>query len=175
MACKHGIRQDIESAKQYYKKQKEYDPFRKLWDSLVQRDGTEGGYEGFNEAERIYFAVGVFHGEVYNGGMDQFFWNRSGDMFRDVVNGLLELRAHEALKLLLRAKEILFAGREPPQDRGERWRAMRQYAEEDSAPRPDWDVELEQVDNAYFEDPDRLEDKLRAFAEERGLVAPFII
>ena len=174
MACKQGIRGDIQASKQYYEQQRQYDPFRELWKSLVHRVyHTEAGYQGLNSAERRYYSVGVLDGEIYNGGMEQFFSNTSGELFRDVVDGLLELRAHEALKLMLRAKDILFQNTEPPNDRQERCQAMRQYPEDDSAPRPDWDVELEEIDKLYWKDPDHLGDKVRAFAEERGLVAPF--
>jgi hypothetical protein len=174
MACKQGIRQNIEDSKRYYQEQRKYDPFRELWKSLVHRIyHTDSGYHGLNDAERLYYAVRVLEGEVYNGGFDQFFSNSSGELFQDAVDGLLELKATESLKLLLRAKEILFPDGEPPKDREERWEAMRKFRVKDGTTRPDWDVELDTIDKAYYKDPDKLDDKLRAFAEERGLVAPF--
>ena len=172
MACKQGIRQNIEASRRYYEEQRRYDPFRELWKSLVHRVyETAAGYSGLSPDERLYFSVGVLDGEVYNGGMHQFFSNTSGGMFQDVVDGLLELRAHQALKLLMRAKDILFDHRDPPQGRQARWQAMRQYPEDDST--PGWSGELEEFDKAYCDDPDGLSDRLRAFAEKRGLVAPF--
>ena len=174
MACKQGIRQNIEASKRNHEEQRRYDPFRELWKSLVHRvHETAAGYQGLSAAERLYYSVGILDDEVYNGGVSQFFSNSSGAMFQDVVDGLLELKALQVLKLLLRAKDILFDHHDPPQDQKARWQAMRQYSEGDFAPRPDWDVELEEVDKAYWQDPDRLGDKLRAFAEERGLVTPF--
>jgi hypothetical protein len=172
MACKQGIRQNIEAGKRRYEEQRKYDPFRELWKSLVHRVyETDAGYQGLSAAERLYYSVGVLDGEVYNGGMHQFFSNTSGSMFEDVVDGLMELKTQQALKLLLRAKDILFDQHEPPRDREARWKALKQYPKGDSA--PDWAIELEQVDKAYWKDPDHLSDRLRAFAEERGLVAPF--
>ena len=174
MACKQGIRKSIEASKRHYAEQRKYDPFRELWKSLVHRvHETDAGYEGLCAAERLYFSVGMLDGEVYNGGMHQFFSNASGSMFHDIVDGLLELKAHQALKLVLRAKDILFGDTDPPQDQEERWQAMKKYPEDHSAPVPDWSIELEHVDKAYWKDPDHLSDRLRAFAEERGLVAPF--
>lgn len=150
MPCKQGIRQEIEAGKKYWEQQRKYDPFRELWKSLVHRVyHTDSGYQGLSATERLYYSVGVLDGEVYNGGMHQFFSNTSGGIFQDVVDGLLELRAQEALKLLLRARDILFDGREPPQDQEARWQAMRQYPSDDSGPRADWDIELEKVDKAY--------------------------
>jgi hypothetical protein len=174
MACKQGIRQNIEDSKRYYQEQRKYDPFRELWKSLVHRIyHTDSGYKGLSDAERLYWSVGVLDGEVNNGGLHQFFSNSSGEMYLDVVDGLRELNAPESLKLLLRAKEILFPHGEPPKGREERWEAMRKYSREDGTTRPEWGVELDELDKAWYDDPDDLNEKLRAFAEERGLVAPF--
>ena len=174
MACKQGIRKNIEDSKRYYQEQRKYDPYRELWKSLVHRVySTESGYRGLNHAERLYWSVGVLDGEVYNGGFDQFFSNSSGELYQDVIDGLLELKAPASLKLLLRAKEILFPDGEPPRDQEERWRAMRQYPEKVGAARPEWSVEVDELDKAWYEDPDQLGDKLRAFAEGHGLVSPF--
>jgi hypothetical protein len=172
MACKQGIRQDIEASKRSYEEQRRYDPFDELWKSLVHRVyKTDAGYSGLSAAERRYYSLGALDGAVYRGGMHLFFSNTSGGMFQDVVDGLSEVKAHQALKLLMRAQDILFDHRDPPQDLGARRQAMRRYPEDDSTPH--WADELEQVDKAYCEDPDRLSERMRAFAEERGLVAPF--
>lgn len=48
---------------------------------------------------------------------------------------------------------------------------MRNYP--DHASTPAWVVELEKIDDAYYEDPDGIGDRLDAFARERGLVASF--
>src|ERR1044071_1964337 len=76
MPCKHGNRENLERAKEYYKKQREYDPVRELWKSLVHRvHKTNAGFAGMSEVEKTYFTVCVLEGEVYNGGMHQFFSN----------------------------------------------------------------------------------------------------
>lgn len=63
MACKKGIRKDLENAKRYYAKQKEYDPYRELWSSLAKRNHkTEAGYEGFSADERLYFSATLVGG-----------------------------------------------------------------------------------------------------------------
>ncbi len=172
MACKQGIRQGIQASKRYYEERRRYDPFDELWKSLVHRVyKTDTGYSGLSAAERRYYSLGALDGAVYRGGMQLFFSNTSGGMFQDIVDGLSEVKAHQALKLLMRAKDLLFDHRDPPQDLAARRQAMRQYPEEDAT--PDWACELEQVDKAYCEDPDRLGERMRAFAEEQGLVAPF--
>ncbi|MGK0188388.1 MAG: hypothetical protein ACI9R3_004182 [Verrucomicrobiales bacterium] len=48
---------------------------------------------------------------------------------------------------------------------------MRDYPDDSSTPK--WVVELEKIDDAYYEDPDGMGERLDAFARERGLVEPF--
>ena len=174
MACKQGIRKNIEASKKYYEEQRKYDPFRELWRSLVNCvHKTPEGYRGLSSDERTYFAVGVLDGEVYNGGMHQFFSNSSGEYYDDAVNGLLELKALKTVELLMRSKVLLFGDSDPPADHMLRNRQIRDYPEGPSAPEPEWVTELERIDDLYYEDPDGLGDRLDEFARTKGLVTPF--
>ena len=174
MACKQGIRESIEKSKEYYKKQREYDPFRELWDHLVEKAHTiENGFETLTKEEKVYFSVGMLDGEVYNGGMHQFFSNSSGELYSEAVEGLSLLGATNALWLLRRATKILFDNAAPPKDRFQRWEAMKQYPEDDNAPTPEWCIELEKVNDQYWEDPDNINELLNKYAEANGLVQPF--
>ena len=105
--------------------------------------------------------------------MHQFFSNSSGELYSEVVEGLTLLGANKALWLLRRATKILFGHANPPKDRFQRWEAMKQYPEDDNAPIPDWSIELEKVDEEYWEDPDNISDLLTKYAEATGLVQPF--
>jgi hypothetical protein len=173
MACKQGIRQSIEDSKEFYRKQKEYDPFGELWTHLVKKaHAKENGFESLTKEEKLYFSVCIFDGEVYNGGMEQFFSNSSGELYAEVVEGLTKLKATNSLSLLRQAADILFGEVEPPKDRLERWNAMKQYPEDDE-PKPEWAVELDKLAKQYNEDPDNLSDLLTNYAEIRGLVQPF--
>jgi hypothetical protein len=173
MACKQGIRKNIEASKKYYEEQRKYNPMRELWTSLVKRvHQTEDGFDGLSAEERTYYAVGVLDGEVYNGGMHQYFWNSSGALYRSAVDGLLELKALTALRLLTEAAKLLFED-EVPEDRETRCATIREYPDDSNAPTPDWAVELERIDKAYWEDPDGLGERLEEFARDRGLVQPF--
>ena len=168
MACKRGIRKNIERSKADYRRRKEYDPFRELWLSLVKRvHETPGGFDSLTEDEKAYFAVAVLDGEVYNGGFDQFFNNSSGEYFEDAQHGLTKLGAETSLRLLQGAAHILFGETVPAKDRAERWAQLQQNPEAADAP------ELAQLDNEYCSDPDKLSDALNDFAEARGLVTPF--
>jgi hypothetical protein len=172
MACKQGIRKNIEASKKYYEEQRKYNPMRELWTSLVMRvHKTEDGFEGLTQDEKIYFAVGVLDGEVYNGGFDQYFWNSSGGLYTWAIDGLLELKARNSLQLLTDAAKLLFDD-DVPEDREARADAIRKIPNDDG-PAPEWADRLEEIDRAYCEDPDGLGVRLEAFARERGLVQPF--
>lgn len=41
MACKQGIRADIEKSRAYYASLREYDPVQELWKSLVKKSSNE--------------------------------------------------------------------------------------------------------------------------------------
>jgi len=173
MACKQGIREGIERSKEYYKEQRKYSPARALWSSLVDRvHNTSEGFEGLSDDEKTYYAVGVLDGEVYNGGMHQFFWNSSGGVYESVVDGLLELKAHQALRLVTTAAGLLFDG-EVPRDRETRCNTIKEYPDDSSAPMPDWADKIEEISSAYCDDPDGIGDRLDAFAKEKGLIEPF--
>ena len=38
---------------------------------------------------------------------------------------------------------------------------------------PDWSIELEEIDRAYWMDPDGLSEKLEAYLKNTGLLKPF--
>ena len=173
MPCKQGNRENIERSKEYWRKQREYNPLRELWKSLVQRvDRPEPGFSGLNSAEKLYFSLRVLEGEVYNGGFHQFFYNSSGEFYDQVVDGLTRLQAFASLKLLSEAKEILFGDADVPADRTERYNLMENRPETgaESTPRR---IRLEEIDKAYWKNPDSLGAKLDEYAETQGLVEPF--
>ncbi len=174
MACKQGIRQSIEQSKEFYRKQKEYDPYRELWMNLVKKaHANENGFESLTKEEKLYYAVGIFNGEVYNGGIEQFFSNSSGELYSKVVEGLKALKADNSLSLLKQATKILFGDVAPLKDRLQRYNSMKQFPSYDSEPRPEWAVELDKIDQQYYEDPDNLGELLTNFAETTGLIEPF--
>ena len=165
MACKQGIRQNIEKSKEQYKKQKEHDPIRELWLSLVERvDKGPDGFAGLSVDEKLYFAVRLLDGEVYNGGFEQFFHNSSGEYFDEAARGLKLLEAESTLSVFLQATKILFGDSTPSKDRGARWEQMKSLPDSPVDQVPDWYVELESLDQQYCKDPDNLDEKLDEFA-----------
>jgi hypothetical protein len=171
MACKQGIRKHIEAARVYYREQRKPEPFRDHWTALVHRvhDVSDGFYR-LSHQERIYYLVQVLQGEVYNGGISQFFDNSSGDHYLETLAALDELGAMRCRALLLAARQILFAEADPPTDRAARYAAMPEYPSGPDAPRPAWCLELDRLDKEFYADPDKLEDRLRRYALDHKLV-----
>lgn len=173
MACKRGIRADIEASKEFYRKLKEYDPLRELWRWLVQEAQSDPGLGTLSIAHRHYFAVGLLEGEVYNGGFDQFFSNSSGAYYALASEGLLRLEAEASLRLMREAAGLLFGAAPPSTDQQERWDAMERHAlaqgGEDAVA-----AKLSLLDRAFCDDPDALDERLSAFAQRSGILDPFV-
>jgi len=170
MACKQGIRQHIEAAKVYYRDQRQPDPFRDYWTALVHRvHDTPDGFYRLSADERTYYSVCVLHGEVYNGGMYQFFSN-SGSYYHEALRGLEQLGATRCRVLLVEACRVLFPNGDPPRDRAERDALMPMCPDTPGAPLPAWDLELERIDDEFCTDPDNLGDRLRKYALDHQLV-----
>lgn len=173
--CKGGFRDSIEESKRRRELEEQYDPFRALWVSLVERVyDTSAGYESLTDDERLYFAVGMMDGDVINGGTHQYFSNSSGDYHNDALSGLKILGAKETFDLITRAQYLLFDDATIPLNAEERWKTMKDYPDDESEPLPDWCEELERIDSEYYTDPDALNDLLLAFATSTGLVTPFL-
>lgn len=176
MACKKDIRKSIEASRAYYRHQKAHNPFHELWKSLVQRSSEDRALIGFSREERIYFAVTLLSGEIYNGGFDQFFSSSSGDYYATALEGLYDLGALSSLSLAKEAASSIFGRRAPPVDQAERWQIMsgktHQLAEVLSQYRHT--SKLERLDKQFWEDSDKLEERLIAYAERHRLIAPFL-
>jgi hypothetical protein len=176
MACKQGIRKSMEASRAYYESLKQYDPLRELWRSLVKKSSNDPGLSQFSIAEQRYFAVSLLEGEVYNGGFDQFFWNSSGDYYTLAVAGLEEIGASSSLVIVKKAAETVFGTSGPPADQARRCAIMgskvRRLSEVSTRFRQA--SRLERLDKEFCEDPDGLGKRLDAYAEDKGLVAPFL-
>lgn len=177
MACKQGIRASLEESRAFYQRLEEYDPFRELWVSLVERSSHDGSLTSWSLQEKYYFSVVLLEGEIYNGGFDQYFSNSSGDYYSLAVVGLKELEAEHSLRTLQEAAETLFGGRGPPVGQAARWNVMyaksRRLSEFLSNRRRL--TQLERLDKLFWEDPDCLGERLTGYAEKYGLVTPFRI
>lgn len=166
----------MEASRAYYQKLKEYDPFRELWVSLVKRSAENRELDGWSIEEKVYFSVCLMEGEVYNGGFDQYFTNSSGDYYRLALQGLEKMEAANSARLLREAARTMFDTDPPPDSQSERWRITNSKVRRltELVTRHHRSAQLERLDKHFYEDPDHLADRLTTFAEEHGLVAPFL-
>ena len=166
MACKQGIRKHIESSKKYYEELRKPDPFRDYWKDSVRRvHQTPEGFAGLSPKEKTYFSVCILDGEVYNGGLSQFFSNHSGEYFAEALNGLAELGAFHSRELLIAARLALFSDGEMPHDTRSRRELLNSFQDKSAA-----DQILDELDKKYCDDPDKLGDRLRKYALDNHLV-----
>jgi hypothetical protein len=164
MPCKNGYRKNIEEAKKYYTKEKELNntcPFRALWRELVDKVYKhKNGFDDLSNNEKLYYAVNVLKGEVYNGGFTQYFYNSSKEHCMYVKKGLARLNAVFTLKLLHEAKEELFGNNGVPINMDKRYCIIQQNL---SNPK------LDKLDKLFYKNTDNLDDKLEAFAIDVNL------
>lgn len=173
MACKQGIRASMDASREFYQKLKEYDPHRELWAWLVGKVQADPDMSTLSDAHRHYFAIGVLEGEVYNGGFDQFFTNSSGAYYALAIEGLEKLKAEASLRLLQDAARLLFGDTSPPSDRQKRWDAMKRVSQAQGSDASNT-AKLDALDRMFWADPDKLGERLAAFAEQSGILKPFV-
>ena len=89
---------------------------------------------------------------------------------KQVQLGLMKLQADKTFDLLQQASLVIFDDVPPPPDR---WDAMKQYPEASTTEKPEWCLQLNGLDHAYWANPDGLNEHLVAFAEQQGLIQPF--
>ncbi|MFO0570326.1 MAG: DMP19 family protein [Polyangiaceae bacterium] len=138
-----------------------------LWASLVRRvhDSASGtGFETLSEAEKLYYAVGLVDGDVYNGGFDQYFFNSSGSFYAYALRGLQFIGATQSAQLLAQAKHALFGDSPVPTDIAERRAYLRTLSLENPV--------LDSLDAQFWEDPDDLGSLMERFANEHHLITP---
>ena len=140
------------------------DPAQIYWRALVERvHASPDGFSRLPEAEKKYYAVCSVDGEIYNGGLQQFFENQSGTCYREALAGLEDMGATFTLELMKRAKQILFAFRDVPEDTAERRRLLSNTAS------PSREARMGELDTLFCEDPDGLAERIQQFAREQKL------
>lgn len=171
MPCKNGIREQLEASKAS-RLAEEQDPLTALWRSLVARVNDESiGHGSLSRPERLFFAVNLLVGEVFNGGFDQYFWNSSSNYCADAEAGLIALDAAESNRLLDAAKSVLFPRGHVPTDTAERREELRKLPDYHSDT-PPHQAKLEVLDAKFWQDSDRLSERLAVFAAAHSLASP---
>jgi hypothetical protein len=168
MPCKNGTRDAIEAGRRRRQEEREgrSHPLTGLWHDLVHRvHQTSRGFAALSEPEQLYFAVGALDGAVYRGGFESYFFNSTGDYYKHAKIGLEIMGANQALTLLLRAKQVLFAFEEVPEAIAERRRKLIVGGDT-----PSRNARLQLLDQQYCANPDDLPGRLEAFARARELL-----
>ena len=111
--------------------------------------------------------------DVFRGGFHAHFFNTEGEYFYETENGLDILKAKATKKIFQRAAKLVFESFPPPLAVEERRRSLKEMPEDDDG--AEWLIGLEDLDRLYWEEPDKLSDKLDVFAEQKGLLAPYKI
>lgn len=99
-------------------------------EGFEQRTWAVEGKEGFSKlktAQKHYFAVLMYDGEVNNGGLSQYFFNSSGDHWPDALTGLEAMGFIERLAIL-RDAVAKFGKDGPAQDRERRQEQLAKLA-----------------------------------------------
>lgn len=167
--CAKGYREDLERARVFNEEQErlENEPDFLFWKSLCKRvDNPALGFDSLPAPEKLYFAVCLLEGEIYNGGFDQYFTNSYADYFDYAVRGLEKMNDEVGLELTLKAKRLLFDANEVPkrQERLDHFETTRILDD------PEISRLLNDIDKEFVKNyEEALSHRLRTFALENGL------
>lgn len=98
-----------------------WDAVEPFWDQINIYDGPDVFRSTYDSAPKIaglMFAAHFCQSEVCNGGFDQFFWNSTGVLAPEAVEGFRQLGQSQVAALVESAMELL--GSPYPRDRDER-------------------------------------------------------
>lgn len=90
-----------------------------IYDSKEKYDSDLAPY---TLPQRYVFAMQWYFAEVYNGGHDQFFYNSTGIVWEDALNGFRAAGLDKCAEILEHAAQLI--GGTPSFDREERWDIM---------------------------------------------------
>lgn len=131
----------------------------------VARKALRTGEGSLCASEAALRYVWALEGEVTNGGLDQYFFNSSGDRARQALEGLDLIGAASTAAILRRAC-ALFGEAGPSPDREARWNQMDRWTPEDKKV-------LSVLDDEFLAYPDPLADLLEQHARaHRGAFEP---
>lgn len=135
-----------------------------LWWSVSIYDSHER-YEAdlapFTKSQRLVFAVMWYESEVCNGGHDQFFFNSTGIVWKDALEGFELIGAEKCAENL--RKVIEKCGGDVPFDRSKRQEMLDKltYVPEDD----DYNDIFRENDSVFYECEDGLEELIMNYAK----------
>ena len=116
---------------------------------------ASSGYASLTTAEQVFFCVWTVEAEINNGGLEQFYFNSSGDIAQWAPDAFRAIGAGHTATVIERANS-LFGSDGPPADRDSRQEAVELLTESD----PD---RFEELDGAFLEYRDNLSELLATF------------
>ena len=132
--------------------------------SLSQRvQADPEGFSSLTPDEQAFYAAAFLSAEVRSGGFFQYFDLLKVDYWTATLRCLHGIGAIRSLKILLDAKETLLGTGDLTQD------MLNKFQLPPYDPELEWSDRLEELDKQFWEDPDKLGDRLDAFAESRLL------
>lgn len=167
--CARGYRENLELSKAFYEEQRRLEklPDAKYWHSLCKRVADPVlGFNSLPTAEKLFYAVGLLEGEVYNGGFEQYFTNSSADSFQYALRGLEALEDAIGSEITRSAKRLLFADAVVPADKVARFKFLESCGllNDEETVRI-----LDELDSRFVKNlEDSLKHKIRQFAESNG-------
>lgn len=119
-------------------------PIEPVWWTANIYDGEED-YErslaGFSRPQRLVFAIHWYRAEVNNGGHDQFYFNSTGIVWRDVLAGFEEMGLGDYAAVVRESARLL--GGDPPLDRAKRQEILDELG-------PELDDKFDDLDSRYY-------------------------
>ena len=120
------------------------------------------GFDRLSEEEQTVILVWAVEGEVGNGGLDQFYFNSSGDFAAETVEALRRIGAGRTAELVERANR-LFPTQLPPRQRAARVAELDTFTGKASA---SW----RRLEREFYRDLDGREGLLFSYLVRKGLL-----
>jgi hypothetical protein len=125
---------------------------------VVRKRRDQVGYEMLSQSEKTFLCVWGLEGDVYNGGFEQYYFNRAGDHAHDAVESLGAIGARSAQETVRQANGLFGPGGPSPN------REMRQK-QLDSLNQQIKD-KMAELEKEYVKDNDKVQDLLTEFVRK---------
>lgn len=100
--------------------------FHYIFDKDVEKEWKKG-YDQLNMGRQMAVRFWWLTAELNNGGLDQYFWNSSGDFASGTIDDLRRIGHEPAAEILANASRKLFGDSEPPRETLPRREAIEAY------------------------------------------------
>ena len=136
----------------------EFKAIEPVWWSVSIYDGEDQynrDLEQFTIQQRYVFAIYWYTAEVCNGGHDQFYFNSTGIVWEDAMNGFQAINAHENYSIIKESANVL--GGSPNKDREKRQTELEKY-------KPDFT----ELDERFYAIESSMIEMLRAYIKDNA-------